>query len=178
LRYRLVIFKTSRLTVRRLASKDIDELKPILSDQLTMQYTAHGALDVEQSAKFIEDCLYQYSSTGFGHWVMVNTETQDLIGLCGLNLHEVDSMECLHVNYRLGTKYHGKGFATEAVNGVIDYCTKRLARNSLFAIIAPTNWQSIKVIERTGFHFVKRTKFKDLDVNIYQLQLPLIADVS
>lgn len=163
-----VLFDTSRLTVRKVSPADIDKIRPILSDKVTMQYTATGALDFEQSVKFIENCIYQYNETGFGYWVIVITETKELVGLCGLNIHEVDSEEYLHVNYRLGSQYHGKGFATETVNGVKEFCSKNLTHDYLSAIIEISNINSINVIERSGFKFVKRTRFKDLDVNIYQ----------
>lgn len=164
----MVVFKTDRLTIRKISNNDIDKLVPILSDEKTMQYTATGAQNYEQMTKFVQNCINQYSETGFGHWAIFVTKTSELIGLCGLNLHLVDEEEYLHVNYRLGTRYLGKGYATETVNGLKAYCNSSIKFNNLSAIIEPSNTDSINVVERTGFKFVKQTRFKNMDVNIYQ----------
>lgn len=162
------VFKTSRLTIRKISVNDLDKLAPILSDETTMQYTPSGALSPEQMIDFIENCVEQYRDTGFGYWAIFVTETDELIGLCGLNRHIVDKEEHLHVNYRLGTGYLGKGFATETVNGLKSYCVRQLNSKRLSAIIEPTNTGSISVVQRAGFEFVRQTNFKNLNVNIYR----------
>ena len=164
----MAVFKTDRLTIRKISDRDIDKLAPILSDNKTMKYTETGAQNREQMIEFVQRCISQYSETGFGHWAISITKTNELIGLCGLNLHLVDEEECLHANYRLGTKYQGQGYATETVNGLKTYCASQLKFNDLSAIIEPSNIESISVVERTGFKLIKRTMFKNMDVHIYQ----------
>ncbi|WDD97869.1 GNAT family N-acetyltransferase [Thalassomonas actiniarum] len=165
------IFKTGRLTIRAVSSSDLDKLSPILSDETTMKYTATGAQTHEQMIAFVQNCARQYRENGFGHWAIFLTATNELVGLCGLNRHQIDAEEYVHVNYRLGSQYLGKGLATEAVNGVMDYCATSLNINDLSAIIEPSNINSIKVIERLGFKLIKQTMFKNLNVNIYQISV-------
>ena len=167
----LDIFKTSRLTIREISSSDLDKLSPILSDESTMKYTATGAQNNEQMLEFVRNCASQYLKNGFGHWAIFITKTNELIGLCGLNRHEVDAEEHVHINYRLGSNYQGKGFASEAVNGTKNYCATILNLNKLSAIIEPLNADSIKVVERLGFKLIKQTIFKNLNVNVYQINL-------
>ncbi|WP_281559980.1 GNAT family N-acetyltransferase [Thalassomonas sp. RHCl1] len=159
------------MTIREVSSSDLDKLSPILSDEATMKYTATGAQTHEQMIAFVENCARQYREQGFGHWAIFISETNELVGLCGLNRHQIDGEEYMHVNYRLGSQYQGKGLATETVKGVMDYCANSLKLNHLSAIIEPSNTSSIKVIERLGFKFRKQTRFKNLNVNIYQVSM-------
>jgi ribosomal-protein-alanine N-acetyltransferase len=174
----LDIFKTNRLTIKEISRINIEKLSSILSDETTMRYTATGAQNHEQMVEFIKNCERQYRENGFGHWAIFITETNELIGLCGLNKHLVDGEEHTHVNYRLGSKYLGNGFATEAVKGVKNYCTEFLSIDNLSAIIEPSNDDSIKVVERLGFKLIKQTIFKSLKVNVYQTSVLPSTDVG
>ena len=167
----LAIFKTSRLTISKISTGDLDKLAPILSDESTMKYSGTGVQSKDQMLSYIQNCAIQYRENGFGHWAIFLTETNELVGLCGLNKHQVDEEECFHINYRLGSRYQGNGIATEAANGLIHYCTTSLSINNLSAIIEPSNTSSIKVIERLGFKFYKKTTFKNLNVNVYQVSI-------
>ncbi|GAB3019777.1 GNAT family N-acetyltransferase [Bowmanella dokdonensis] len=163
----MALFTTSRLTIREITGSDLSQLAPILSDAFTMRYTATGAQKPEQMKAFVQRCLRQYSEQEFGHWAIFVTGTQQLIGLCGLNRHQVDDEELVHVNYRLGSQCQGRGFATEAVTGLMGFCSEAFNIRRLSAIIEPSNTSSIKVVERLGFEFSRRTEFKNLQVNIY-----------
>lgn len=164
----LAVFKTKRLTINKISNKDIDKLIPILSDNVTMQYSATGVLTHEQVVQFIENCKQQYLETGFGYWAIVFEQTNELIGLCGLNQHTVDEIKYLHINYRLGSAYQGNGFATEVVGGLREYCKEIVNAKSVFAIIEPSNINSIKVVKRNGFGLIRQTLFKNRDANIYE----------
>ena len=89
----------------------------------------------------------------------------------GLNQHLIDGIEHLHLNYRLSSLHLGKGYASEAVDGIKHYCRDASKQKRLTAIIAPTNQGSINVIRRNDFAWQKRTQFKSMEVDIFCCEL-------
>lgn len=162
------IFETPRLVIRQLKLNDSEQLSAITADEQAMQYSASGAIDTSKNMAFITDCFASYKATGFGYWGIENKDTKALIGLCGLNRHKIDNADFLHLNYRLATAFLGKGYATEAANGLKKYCFDQLNESALYAIIEPQNIDSIQVAKRCGFKFEFTTEFNSLTVNIYR----------
>lgn len=168
----MIVFETSRLRVRSLTLTDTSGLARIVNDPQAMQYTASGVIDKAQINQFIDQCITKYQVTGFGYWAIERKDDQTLIGLCGLNRHEINGQAYLHLNYRLGSDFLGCGYATEASEGIKKYCFEVLKEAQVFAIIAPSNLPSIKVAERCGFALHSSTHFKNMDVNIYRVTAP------
>lgn len=57
----------------------------------------------------------------------------------------------LQIGFRFFKKYHGKGFAAESVNAVINYLLKEIKVNSVRAYCYKENSPSLKLLERLGF---------------------------
>jgi RimJ/RimL family protein N-acetyltransferase len=73
-----------------------------------------------------------------------------LIGACGLSDVAGQSPE---VGYWLGTRFWGKGYATEAVRAVIDHAFAELEHDALQACARVTNPASRRVLEKCGFQW-------------------------
>lgn len=79
-----------------------------------------------------------------------------LIGDIGLHFLDLYQIE---IGYALAPEHQGKGYALEAVKGLIHYCFGPLKKHRISASVDPQNYASIKLLERVGFrkeaHFVK-----------------------
>ena len=64
------------------------------------------------------------------------------------------------ISYVLSKKYWGMGLMPEAVGAVIDYCFQNLCLDYLTCGHFVQNVQSRRVIEKTGFTFLKEVKTK------------------
>jgi RimJ/RimL family protein N-acetyltransferase len=73
-----------------------------------------------------------------------------VIGSCAFDLREGPAPE---IGYWLGTKYWGKGYATEAVRALIDHAFTDLKHQSLQSSVRVTNPQSRRVLEKCGFQW-------------------------
>jgi ribosomal-protein-alanine N-acetyltransferase len=164
----LNILQTSRLTLRELVSDDLDYLSLVLSDPEVMRYSTIGVHTDIQLKEYIQRCTEQYKTKGYGRWGIFTTIDGQFIGLCGLTLEDD---ELVHINYRLATKFQGKGYATETVSGLLEYAQKRLNIGTLSALIESENVNSIKVVLRKGFELVNRSTFRGVDVNVYQIKI-------
>lgn len=95
-----------------------------------------------------------------GEWYQVAIEqktTGKLIGDCAFKTAE-DGMQA-EVGYTLDRRFHGRGYATEAVGGLIDYLFDQLNMHRVFANCDTRNEPSWRLLQRLGFrlegHYVE-----------------------
>jgi ribosomal-protein-alanine N-acetyltransferase len=167
----LIIIETERLYIRQITSKDANNLSKVLADPVVMQYSTVGIHTEEQIQSYIVNCKKQYDLNGYGHWAIFNSITDEFVGVCGLNKHNVDTEVIIHINYRLSSAQQGKGYAVESTYGVLDFAKKDLNLNAVHALIEPDNISSVRVVNKTGFKFIKSSLFRGFEVDIYQAAL-------
>jgi RimJ/RimL family protein N-acetyltransferase len=164
----LNVFQTNRLTIRKLVDDDIANLSLVLSDREVMRFSTVGVHTHSQLLEYICKCTEQYKTQKFGKWAISTTLNDLFIGLCGLTMAE-DGL--VHINYRLTSKSQGKGYAAEAVLGLLEYAKNTLNIETVSALIEPENVSSIKVVTRSGFTFKEKSSFHGFDVNLYQISI-------
>ncbi len=167
----MTIVETERLSIRQITNEDAINLSKVLADPIVMQYSTVGVHSEEQIYDYITNCKNQYDLNGYGHWAIYNSITNEFVGVCGLNKHKVDTDDVIHINYRLATDQQGKGYAVESTFGVLDFAKKSLKLKAVHALIESANISSVKVVNRTGFKFIKSTVFRGFNVDIYQVAL-------
>lgn len=91
-------------------------------------------------------------------------ENNEFIGDVGIHFCDEDNLQ-VEIGYTLSEKYQGKGYATEAVTGVIDYLFNVLNKHRITASVDPQNKKSITLLERIGMrkeaHFKKSFLFNN-----------------
>jgi RimJ/RimL family protein N-acetyltransferase len=88
-----------------------------------------------------------------GTWfqfVIIKKDDNALIGDIGVHFHESDTFQ-VELGCTLSQKYHGKGYAFEAVKATINYIFDELDKRRIIASIDSRNQFSIRLIERLGF---------------------------
>ena len=69
-----------------------------------------------------------------------------------------------------GTENRNKGYASEAINLMIDYCRNELKLVHLFCNIIKDNTASIRLFEKCGFQFIEERVLFESAVNYYELK--------
>ena len=167
----MTIVETERLCIRQITNEDAKDLSKVLADPVVMQYSTVGVHSQEQIYDYIANCKNQYNLNGYGHWAIYNSITGEFVGVCGLNKHKVDTDNVIHINYRLATDQQGKGYAVEATFGVLYFAKNVLKLKTIYALIESANISSIKVVNRTGFQFIKPSEFRGFKIDIYHITL-------
>ncbi|WP_026972711.1 GNAT family N-acetyltransferase [Aliagarivorans marinus] len=163
------LFETKRLLVRPLSHKDLSALTAILSDPEVMKYSVRGVCDEAATKAFIDWCLTCYSSQGVGPWALVEKETGELVGFCGVEPELIAGVEEINLGYRLAQKFWNQGLATEAVHGVLEYAFRHKGCESIVAIIEPEHIASVRVSEKAGFTRYTMLEFHNRPVRIYRM---------
>lgn len=89
-------------------------------------------------------------------------ETNKLVGDIGIHFMDTDNLQ-VEIGFTLSLEYQGKGYAKEAVVGVINYLFNNLYKHRIIASVDPRNVKSIALLERIGMkieaHFKKSIWF-------------------
>lgn len=143
-------FRTPRLTLRRIEFGDIHEVFEALSNpKITRYYAVHYDTleDTEAQMDWFETIWREQT----GMWWAICLEGQKkLIGACGFNHYQAEQAQS-EIGYWLLPPYHGKGYASEALQPMIDYGFDRLALQRIEAWVERGNKASEKLLQRLGF---------------------------
>lgn len=118
--------------------------------------------------------IKKYDYNDYYKWNIVLKEANELIG--SINLHHYDKVNNnVKIGYFIFSDYRNKGYATEAINKVIDFAFNILNVNKIIAGTIADNDFSNKVLLKTGF-VLKKTNEQDhkidgklYDQNIFEL---------
>jgi RimJ/RimL family protein N-acetyltransferase len=142
------VLETSRLQLRAPSLGDAKLVASLANDRRIAENTAriphpYRRADAED---FINAANRGSSETVF----LVMLRDGPVIGACGFITADREAPE---VGYWLGTKFWGKGYATEAVRAVIDHAFTDLDCEALQSAARVTNPASRRVLEKCGFQW-------------------------
>ena len=151
----MTILETERLALRKFTTKDSEFILKLLNEPAFIENISDkGVRTIRDAENYILTVpKASYEKHGFGLWLIELKDKSIPIGMCGLlkraYLRDID------VGYAILTEYYSKGYATEAVQGVTKYAFEKLGIKRLTAIVNPQNYQSLKVLDKTGFIYDK-----------------------
>lgn len=163
--------ESKRLRTKNLTLADINLWSEFFEDKEAIEFLPNiGFPSTKERAKhWIEKQLSRYSDKRYGLQALINKDTNEFVGQCGLLAQEVDGEPKVEVGYHIFKKYWGQGYAPEAAKLFIDFGFKNNQTTSIISIINTGNIRSQKVAIKNGLTKLKQTKWSDLDVFIYQL---------
>ena len=109
----------------------------------------HYGATVAAVEQIIERLLREAAEHGFGLYVLERVDDAGFIGYCGLIVGRGSTSEP-EIAYELLSRFHGRGYATEAASAVVD-AARATGRHRLVATVGPTNVASFRVLEKVGF---------------------------
>ncbi|HEA28986.1 MAG TPA: N-acetyltransferase [Leeuwenhoekiella sp.] len=146
------ILSTSRLTLQRIAESDLKNIHELHSLPETDQYNTLGIpKNIDETKTIVESWVAGNSDnkqTHFTFKVELNSSRQ-FIGLIAINLGK-PKFKNAEIWYKFHSDFWGKGYATEAVNKILDFGFNELHLHRIGAGCAVNNLGSIKVLEKVG----------------------------
>lgn len=161
-----IVLATERLRLREITHADLADLLSFWSDAEVMRYFPRP-LDEELMRAWIERNLKRYEQSGHGLWAAILQETRAFAGDCGLVWQEVDGVAELEVGYHFNKAFWGRGLATEAARGCMDYAFRQLGRQRIISLIRPENLPSRRVAERNGLQLEKEVFWRGYQHLVY-----------
>lgn len=153
---------TDRLRLRSLLDSDWDNYYALHCDPEINLFVR-----TPESEEVIRSKFQQRSDAWFygsGDWLTLVIETVDtgqFIGLTGFYCQNIEEQRA-EVGYLLATEGHGKGYATESLQAVIDWACLSFEVHKFVGHCALDNRASARVLEKCGFQLegILRQHFK------------------
>lgn len=167
---------TSRLVLRPLTEADIDPLHRIFGEEGMLRYfpvTAPPAR--ERIARMVLGQREHWEQHGYGLWAVTSHGTGELMGRSGLQyLPETSETE---IDFVLGKRFWGQGFATEAGRAGLRYGFEEFGLECIVGIVHPGNLASQRVLEKLGMQRESRAQYFGMDCYRYVMQLSDYAEL-
>jgi [ribosomal protein S5]-alanine N-acetyltransferase len=163
--------ETERLVTRFVTPEDAAVWADYCSDPIATRFTKVPDKTPEEMAKLvIEMTRKRYEDGRYGLQVLINKETGEFVGQCGLMVQEVNGESVVEIGYHLLPKHWGKGYASEAAQGFRDYGFENNFADSIVSIIDPQNELSKRVAERNGMRLVDaNADFRGQSHHLYRI---------
>jgi len=151
--------KSKRLILRPIQLSDAGAFFAYRSDAETNKFQGWIPKTLDEAEAFIAKSATTINEPGtWFQLVLIEHTSGEVIGDVGIHFIDTDGHQ-VELGCTLGKAHHGNGYATEALQAVIDYLFKKLNKHRIIASIDPGNTASIKMVERMGFR--KEAHFKE-----------------
>ncbi|MEZ4911636.1 MAG: GNAT family N-acetyltransferase [Saprospiraceae bacterium] len=149
------IITTKRLILRELNYDDVDGIFTLDSDPKVHEFLGNRPLvNLSQCVEIIDKVRQQYTKFGIGRWAMIEKESGEFVGWCGLKYvtEPFNKQQSYYdLGYRLIQKYWGKGYAKESSKAALHYGFDAMKLKEIYAMAHVKNNRSIAIINGLGF---------------------------
>jgi RimJ/RimL family protein N-acetyltransferase len=157
--------RTGRLHLRRLRSEDAAAMSAYRSLPDVARYQSWETFGIDDALRLIADQLAMKSGEP-DSWLqlaIVLAESGQLIGDCGIHFLAND-LQQVELGITLDSRFQNRGFAGEAIEGILPYVFDDLNMHRVSATTDADNIAAQKLFQRLGFrqeaHFVEHLWFK------------------
>ena len=164
---------TSRLKIRNLESKDLDDFFEYRSNPEVTEYQGFDVMTRSEAESFIlGQCKKEFGI--IGEWVQYGIEEKvsgKLVGDCAVRLLEEES-ESAEIGITISHLHQRKGFAKEVMNGILEFLFDKKNLHRVVELTDVKNTASVNLLKSCGFrqegNFVESRLFKGIRCSEYQ----------
>ena len=174
-KYSLEGQESERLIFRKITSNDFetwlkfckypDSLKYIFSQEQLLINDP-----IEYCKIWFEKINNRYENGNGGLNALIDKNTHEFVGQCGILIQTIDGKEELEIGYAIIPSHRGKGYASEAAIKCKAFAFENNFCKSLISVIVPENIDSIKVALKNGMILEKTSISNGDEVNIYRVK--------
>lgn len=165
-----IIAETPRLLLRKFTPTDLPRFHDLNASWEVVKYTGNEPFkDMEQAKDVLENVIIkgQYEKYGMGRWAVIIKDTGEFIGWCGVRPNENEAE--IDLGYRYFQHSWGRGYATEAAFAALKYGFEVLNLPKIIGQAMDENVASIRVLEKVGMKFVKKTICAEETAHYYEI---------
>ena len=120
--------------------------------------------------KWTDHQLKRYEEKTFGMQWMIEKETGEYLGQCGLLFQDINGTRELEVGYSFFKSAWGGGYAIEAAKLMRDYGFMNFDVEKVISLVDPGNRPSQKVAERNGMTKGPLVHWKGVNLNVWRIE--------
>jgi RimJ/RimL family protein N-acetyltransferase len=143
---------TERLTLRRFAADDVDELTAVFAKPEVWEFPFGRAFTRDETAAFLTAQIDQYESCGVACWLATERATARVVGYVGISVptFHPEILPTVEVGWRLDPDVWGRGYATEGARASLEQAFGPLGLDRVCSLPQAENTASVRVAERLG----------------------------
>ncbi len=158
--------ETERLRLRGHHRDDLPQCVAMWSDPLVTRFIGGTPSSEQRTWARLLSYVGHWALMGFGYWVIEERESGQFVGEIGFADFKRDGAPLLRsgpeLGFALAPRFHGRGYATEAVRAVLAWGDACLARGRCVCLVDAQNAVSLHVLEKVGFEILERSPFNGL----------------
>lgn len=162
------VLETPRLRLRPHRVEDLSACAVMWADPMVVRFISGEPFTRQQVWMRILAYTGHWPTMGFGHWVVeektANKSAENKfvgeVGFANFERQIEPPITDPELGWVLAPEFHGKGYATEALQAAIQWGDQNLNSNRTICIIDPANLASLRVAEKLGYKELLRTTFK------------------
>lgn len=149
-----IVIETERLRLREWTAEDAEPFAAISSDPEVVRYITGGRpLTLAETRSQIERLIFLQEQKGWTRWALelrepVPGDPTGPVGFCGPGCTFAPDIE---VGWWLHSALWGRGLATEAAVGAVQFCFETIGFLRLICCVHPDNDRSLAVARKAGF---------------------------
>lgn len=141
-----------KVTLSRMTELDLKDLWVVMGDEENYRFSPTAALRSPNECviklRQAEALFREKRAVVLG--IYPTSGEHQLVGT--LELSDIDpEIQSVRINFKLGRRYTGKGYASSAVRAVSEYLMETIGANRIEAYVMPINYRGVLVLERCGF---------------------------
>jgi [ribosomal protein S5]-alanine N-acetyltransferase len=149
----LPTLETDRLILRKLRLEDAEDMFEYAQDtEIARLGLWQPFYTLQDSIDDLNAVLEGYAQGNMMTWAMEHKEDRKMIGRTVLGHYEPGDSRA-DLGYAMNRRYWGKGYATEAIRGLVKFGFETMQLNRVGAVVLPENIASIRVLEKAGLKF-------------------------
>jgi RimJ/RimL family protein N-acetyltransferase len=164
---------TERLDIRPWQAGDRPALERMVADSDMMRHLTHGrAWSDDEVDEFLQRQAAQLAAHGVCMGPLVLRGSTEIVGVAGIQPLDIPGE--FELGWWVWKAYWGNGYAPEAGRALAAYAADVLGLARVYAVIDPGNAASIRVAEKIGMRFDRRTtaretatRREEIDVVLY-----------
>ncbi|HEX6441350.1 MAG TPA: GNAT family N-acetyltransferase [Stellaceae bacterium] len=151
-------FATARLAARSWRAGDLPLAMELWGDPAVMALIdARGRLTAAEVAEKLRAEVERERAVGVQYWALFERDGGGFVGCCGLRPWVYTPAEPnFEVGFHIVRRCWGRGFASEAARGALDYGWRELRLAKIYAGHHPDNRASKHILDRLGFTFLDK----------------------
>lgn len=143
--------ESNRLILRPIMVGDESDLMGIYSDSETALYDDWEPWNsIDEATKMINNAIKYYDSKDVFRLGIIRKDTNKLVGCCALCDFDNLNAKCM-IFFQVNRSEWNNGFATEAIELIVEFGFENIMLNRIEAFITPGNIASESVLEKNGF---------------------------
>lgn len=145
------MLETERLTLRQWQKGDLSPFAQLNADVEVMKHFPK-TLSISESDALANKCKDLIAKNGWGFWAIELKDTQEFIGMLGLNKVKpnLPFYPCVEIGWRLHKPFWKNGYATEGATRCLKFAFDTLQLEHVIAFTSKTNQPSQRVMQRLG----------------------------